>query len=142
MDGGVSSPKTLTLAEANARLPQVRVIMARLQELGRALAESAEGLEVLDGAAAEGSLSSEALSDQSDILHVRQLEQEEAFRSSLASLEALGGVLKSVGEGLVDFHAMRGDEMVFLCWKVGEERIRFWHTLEGGFAGRQPLSRW
>jgi len=40
---------------------------------------------------------------------------------------------------LIDFYGLRGGEPVFLCWKLGEERIRFWHTLEDGYAGRQPL---
>jgi hypothetical protein len=51
-----------------------------------------------------------------------------------------GGLLvKDLDEGLVDFPALRGDEEVLLCWRLGEEEVAFWHTPEDGFAGRKPL---
>ena len=51
----------------------------------------------------------------------------------------LGVEVKDIDEGLVDFPALREGEPVLLCWKLGEDEIRYWHTLEGGFAGRRPL---
>jgi hypothetical protein len=48
-------------------------------------------------------------------------------------------LVKDIDVGLVDFPVRRGDETVLLCWKVGEDRIRFWHGLEEGYAGRKPL---
>ena len=54
-------------------------------------------------------------------------------------LTALGVEVKDVDEGLVDFPALRGDETVLLCWKLGEDEIGYWHTIDGGFAGRRPL---
>ena len=48
----------------------------------------------------------------------------------MRQLEELGCVLKDLAQGLVDFYVMREGELVFLCWKQGEERIRFWHPLE------------
>lgn len=50
-----------------------------------------------------------------------------------------GVQVKDVDSGLIDFPAEIDGEPVLLCWKVGEERIEFWHTLEGGFAGRRPI---
>jgi hypothetical protein len=47
--------------------------------------------------------------------------------------------VKDIDEGLVDFPALQNGETVLLCWKLGEDEIRYWHTLEGGFAGRRPL---
>jgi hypothetical protein len=44
-----------------------------------------------------------------------------------------------VQQGLVDFRSVRNGEEVYLCWRQGEERISHWHTLESGFAGRQPI---
>jgi hypothetical protein len=63
----------------------------------------------------------------------------EAFQSALAQLQEVGGALKDLDLGLVDFYGLRGGEVVFLCWKLGEERVRFWHTLDSGYAARQPL---
>jgi hypothetical protein len=54
-------------------------------------------------------------------------------------LEALGIVVKDADLGLIDFPARRHDELVLLCWHVGEERVAFWHGLEEGFAGRKPV---
>jgi hypothetical protein len=54
-------------------------------------------------------------------------------------LTRLGVEVKDVDEGLVDFPALRGGETVLLCWKLGEDEIGYWHTIDGGFAGRRPL---
>jgi hypothetical protein len=54
-------------------------------------------------------------------------------------LEATGVVIKSVDEGLLDFPSRRFDEEVWLCWRVGEDKIKFWHGKDEGFMGRKPL---
>jgi hypothetical protein len=54
-------------------------------------------------------------------------------------LQALGVLVKDLDEGLVDFPALRGDEEVLLCWRLGEDEVAFWHSVEDGFAGRKPL---
>lgn len=60
----------------------------------------------------------------------------------ISELDEMGIQLKGLDQGLVDFPALRdnGDE-VFLCWKVDEEDIEFWHDIEGGFAGRQHMDQ-
>jgi hypothetical protein len=50
-----------------------------------------------------------------------------------------GAQVKDIDEGLIDFPAHRGGETVLLCWKLGEDEIRYWHTVEDGFAGRREL---
>ena len=50
-----------------------------------------------------------------------------------------GAQVKDVDTGLIDFPALRGGETVLLCWRLGEDEIGWWHTLDGGFAGRRPL---
>jgi hypothetical protein len=54
-------------------------------------------------------------------------------------IHGLGAEVKDADEGLVDFPALREGEEVLLCWKLGEERIEFWHGVEEGFAGRKPI---
>ena len=54
-------------------------------------------------------------------------------------LEGTGVAIKSVDEGLLDFPAKRFDEEVWLCWKAGEDEIKFWHAKDEGFMGRKPL---
>ncbi len=57
----------------------------------------------------------------------------------IEALEATGVMLKSVDQGLLDFPSKRFDEEVWLCWKAGEDEIKFWHGKDEGFMGRKPL---
>jgi hypothetical protein len=65
-------------------------------------------------------------------------------RQVLEEIRALGGVIKDLEMGLVDFPgrgpAEHGDRIVNLCWKLGEDAVRFWHGMDEGFAQRKPLA--
>jgi hypothetical protein len=54
-------------------------------------------------------------------------------------IESFGCVVKDIDLGLVDFPAMRADEPIYLCWKLGESRVAHWHGIEEGFAARKAL---
>ncbi len=54
-------------------------------------------------------------------------------------IESFGCLLKDIDQGLVDFPCDNGDEIVLLCWQYGEPNVIAWHTVDGGFEGRQPL---
>jgi hypothetical protein len=58
----------------------------------------------------------------------------------IEEIEEFDILIKSVDEGLLDFPSKRFNEEVWLCWKLGEENIRFWHGKDEGFIGRKPLS--
>ena len=58
---------------------------------------------------------------------------------AIEALEETGVSIKSVEEGLLDFPSKRFDEEVWLCWKAGEDEIKFWHGKDEGFMGRKPL---
>lgn len=64
----------------------------------------------------------------------------EGLREDVARIEQIGCVIKDIDTGLVDFPSLVADEQVYLCWKLGEERIGYWHRMDEGFAGRKPLS--
>jgi hypothetical protein len=57
----------------------------------------------------------------------------------IQELEDLGIMIKSVDEGLLDFPSIRDDEEIWLCWKFGENQVKFWHRKEEGFMGRKPI---
>lgn len=57
----------------------------------------------------------------------------------LHRVDELGVLIKDIEIGLLDFPALRNEKEVYLCWKVGEEKIEYWHEVEAGFAGRQPI---
>jgi len=61
------------------------------------------------------------------------------FYKTLEDLESIGCVLKDVEQGLVDFFSSFEGRDIFLCWKVGENEIRYWHEIHSGFKGRQPI---
>lgn len=55
------------------------------------------------------------------------------------AIQERGVLVKDLRQGLLDFYALSGDRLIFLCWRLGEPVVAHWHTLEGGFASRQPL---
>jgi hypothetical protein len=58
---------------------------------------------------------------------------------TIEQLEGTGVMIKDVDQGLLDFPSKRFDEEVWLCWKAGEDEIKFWHAKDEGFMGRKPL---
>lgn len=63
----------------------------------------------------------------------------EKLEKEVRKLEDLGCLLRDMSMGLIDFPAVRLGERVWLCWKLGEERVKFWHTRHEGYAGRKPV---
>jgi len=60
-------------------------------------------------------------------------------KDALEEINAIGVQVKDLDIGLLDFPCKLGDDVVLLCWKMGEDKITHWHTMEAGFSGRQPL---
>ncbi|HVZ79840.1 MAG TPA: DUF2203 domain-containing protein [bacterium] len=132
--------KTLTLEEANALLPQVRLTLKSLRELRAAIlrAQAQVEIEEMTQSSAPGVLTQEghaAVAKWMEVLHFNS----KRFEEDLSALEESGAHLKDLDTGLVDFYSLRGRELIFLCWKEGEDEVTHWHSLEGGFRGRQSL---
>jgi hypothetical protein len=129
--------REFTLEEANAAVAELRPVVARMVEHGRALAEAqrAQRRLVTRIAGNGGDL------QPSDLRELAETIQREADAIGVCAEEinAAGAQIKSLEEGLLDFPSRRGGEAVLLCWKLGEDDIRYWHGLEEGFAGRKPL---
>ena len=62
----------------------------------------------------------------------------EEIGRGVAAIQERGPVIKDLSSGLIDFYSIAGDRLIFLCWRMGEKDVSHWHTLEGGFANRQP----
>ncbi len=128
--------KFFTVEEANALLPEIEPLMRRLQQVNQEL------LEVQGRMAAwqwkvrgNGHL---ALTDVgADTRRARRLAEE--VRALVGRVEALGCEVKDLELGLVDFPALRNGRPVYLCWRLGESRVAYWHELDTGFAGRRPI---
>ena len=124
--------KLFTVSDANALLPTVRGIVGRIRAAHARVTAAGEDARLAASAAAEGG---GGMRGGSAYVAALVRLAEEAGR-----LEALGVQLKDYERGLVDFPSMREGRVVLLCWQLGEgDRIEWWHDLEAGFAGRQPL---
>jgi hypothetical protein len=131
------APTFFTADEANRLLPALEPVMRGLQAKRQLLRERQHALEAFrarasrNGGVVPGTDVAEAQREGARLL----AEIQEGVRQ----IESWGGVVKDLDRGLVDFLARRGQEQVFLCWRLGETEIRFWHGLHEGFAGRKPL---
>lgn len=122
--------KVFTLEEANAMLPQLRRLFVALKDergiLQRLSAEAkrAHAQATENGGTPYGQQYVNALFQVMD---------------HLQTIASLGVEIKDMDRGLCDFPALRDGRIVYLCWLLGEDRIEWWHDLETGFTGRQPL---
>ena len=119
-------------------LPLIRAITGDLVQLSRDIIERRQRLDHLTvGREVEvGDPYSDELAQIEDELEKDSLRLQEY----VAELRQLGVEPKSAPEGLVDFPAMMDGRLVYLCWKYGEPEVVYWHDLDAGFAGRQPLT--
>ena len=133
----VAGMRHFTPDEANAALEEVRPLVEQMVEQRGAHAAALERQEELEGhiRGNGGGIPPATLAEAA-----AEVDREARSLSRLVDeLVELGVQVKDVDEGLVDFPALRRGETVLLCWKLGEEEIRYWHSLEDGFAGRRPL---
>ncbi|MCI0569463.1 MAG: DUF2203 domain-containing protein [Myxococcaceae bacterium] len=121
--------RTFGIDEANRLVPHLARTFASVRGWLTRLEELKDVLE--DAHVAPGRAS--AFEEERAVLMDR-------VRKELEQLEEMGLEVKAV-DGLVDFRAVMGDQVVYLCWRYGEEAIGHWHTLDSGFSGRQPIRR-
>jgi len=125
----VKHTRHYTLEEANAALEWVQAVLGSLRTAREGLSDE-EAREALaeagpqNGGGDPGRVVSEAFLQ---------------LRDALTQLQDAEVVLRDLDRGLVDFPAIRDDREVYLCWLEGEDEIGYWHDLEAGFAGREPL---
>ena len=129
-------PRSFTVDEATALLPRLREIVPELQDKKLALDRLRHELEeATQAAAGNGHLQADQLSQKRREAQVLA----ERLNKLLAEVNELGCELKGLEEGLIDFPTQREGRTVYLCWRLGEEEIAYWHELDTGFGGRQPL---
>jgi hypothetical protein len=121
-----------------------RLIPELTRLLDRVRTAHAAGAEARDALAAEEqriTLAGGGVVDRSTWRARREtLERSAAeVQAGLEAIQRLGGVIKDLGLGLVDFPHLRDGRAVNLCWRYGEQRITHWHGLDEGYAGRKPL---
>ncbi len=125
-----------TREEAEALLPQITVVLLKIQEHRQAMQQAEEELGTLR---AQSLNNGHHLHERIERLQKALVEQIESLQTLARELRQFGCELKDPDTGLIDFLSLRGGREIYLCWRLGEERINYWHYLDTGFAGRQPL---
>ncbi len=127
--------KLYTVAEANASLPLVRAIVGDLVELSRDVTERRHRLSLLRSSTGRRDPYQEEL-----VQSEAELEKDgRRLREYVDELRELGIEPANGSEGLVDFPALVDGRKVFLCWKLGEPEVRYWHEPDAGYRQRHPL---
>jgi len=131
-------PRHFTLAQAEQMLPEVEQTLrdalfhkSEYQAGEEALSQSTERIRMAGGSRV----------DPGPILAARARRDTgaAALKEIFDRVEEMGVLIKDLDIGLIDFFTQYHGQEVCLCWKLGEDRIRFWHGLEEGFRGRKPI---
>ena len=125
-----------TREEAESQLPQITVILLAIQTTRQEARDNQLEIESL-----QDRMRNNGHGLHERIVQLRSFLEEHIYtlRQLRDELQRFGCELKDPDTGLIDFLSLRDGEEVYLCWRLGEDRIRFWHTLDGGVAGRRPL---
>lgn len=119
--------KLYTVEEANELLPTIVPLLEGLRDAQSTMAELQD--HVTDASVGNGGGSA-----GNDFLEASQ-----TAGRALAELNGLAIQVRDPEKGLIDFPAERDGEEIFLCWRLGEDTVAWWHPIDSGFAGRQPL---
>lgn len=125
-----------TLGEAEALLPRITPLLEEIQRLRGEYLAAEEQLEALQ----------DKLQGNGHVLQPKAQQAREAtaraaqgIQRATAAINELGVLVKDLETGLVDFPAQRQGREVYLCWRLGESGIGWWHPTDTGFSGRQPM---
>lgn len=124
-------PQYFTLQQANEALDIIRPLMDEVQEIRRKILESQpEAWTAIEKSVGNGGNSTLS----------RMIHDFEKLDALVHRILDTGALIKDVNMGLLDFPALRDGHEVYLCWQFGEQDIAFWHEVDAGYAGRQPIS--
>ncbi len=130
-------PRYFTLDEATALLPEIAPLLEEIVGLRARLERAERDLVALHWKArTNGHVSHEGSFSSGQSTRAELLAE---INARVARIQRLGVELKDPAMGLIDFPSLREDRVVHLCWRLGEPAIAWWHELDTGFAGRQPL---
>lgn len=130
LDDPEANEKIFTLAEANCLIPQLEQLWSMIKEGRTVLIRTKEEIKKASSKAHLGGGS------VAGPQYIRALQE---INESLHTIHEWGVLVKDIESGLCDFPYLLDGRLVYLCWKLGEDRIHCWHEINGGYAGRQTL---
>jgi hypothetical protein len=130
------APKRFTREEAEELLPYVAPVLFKLRQLRTRYDDlQSRGSELIQKSRGNG----HGVDNEAGRVR-RELEEMQAeMNAGIAKIQVMGIEVKDLALGLIDFRSIREGREVYLCWKLGEEHVSYWHELDTGYAGRQPL---
>jgi hypothetical protein len=133
-----SVPRFFTLLEAESLLPQVEGLLRTLIELKEDHERADAELSRINQRIA---LSGGMILPREQVRQIRARKDACAhgLKAALEKIQEIGCELKDIDTGLIDFPTLYRGKEVYLCWKLGESGIGFWHQVEDGYRGRQPI---
>lgn len=133
-------PRYFTLAEARAALP---VVSRSIREAVQAKAHYAEAEKAIQNLAQRilmrGGISVDTTA--AEAWKAQYESNARALKNSMERIEEMGVLVKDLDIGLVDFPTLFRGEEVYLCWRMDEDDIDYWHGVNEGFKGRRPIDR-
>ena len=124
------SKKLFTLQEANTFVPQLIDMVPKIQKLSISLSNDFPDIKNAREKAKWNGGSEQGVGYLAAVLK---------YNNFMHKIEEIGCEVKGIREGLVDFPSIREGKEVYLCWRMPEKEILFWHDLNTGFAGRKPI---
>ena len=124
------SKKLFTLDEANAFVPQLLDLVPKIQKLSVSLNNNFPDIKNARDKAKWNGGSDQGVDYINTVLKYNDL---------MRKIEEMGCEVKGIREGLIDFPSLREGREVYLCWRMPEKEILFWHDLNAGFTGRKPI---
>ncbi len=122
--------RIFTLAEAQSLLPRLRTLLEEIGGEWQHMRDlNPEIQKARDNAALDGFTKS----------GVEYVESVSHLMSLIYQIKDMGVLLKDADKGLCDFPYVKHGRVVYLCWQLGEDSIQYWHDIETGFTGREPL---
>ena len=134
--------KTFTLKEANAMLPYVSKIFEKVTSLNDQIKSITFDIENLVSIWGKDVLENGHIDNEYYFSMVSQ--RENTFQNLIkivGDMQSMGCVIKDIDKGLIDFYYDNEGELVFLCWKYGEDKIMHWHPVDGGFTNRSSINQ-
>ncbi len=125
--------KVFTVAEAEKLLPRLTVFIKRLQAIRGELLKMEVEIDAQE--IVSGGQATPTVERQVEIYNQAVAQ----FYESVDEIHALGCYLKDADLGLIDFYCLRESKVVYLCWKLGEPHIGYWHEVGNGFGARESL---
>ena len=128
--------------KANAAIPEVREILENLRDQRAELIRLRDLVLERQNAVEAGSTSrggDDPADDELRLIRLRMQGQIDQMQAGVARIDTLGITLRDIESGLIDFPALANGRQIWLCWRLGEGAVDWWHELSTGFDSRQPL---